>query len=619
MRPRIRTQAYLVGALPLAFLIVLLALGLMVQSRIQAGASLSQHTQLVLGHVDRIRVLVEEGSRAAIGPQLASSAARLADVRRKVNNELASLAGMVKNDPGLPRAVNALTIDLRAGLDVLDRYSGFLRDNRTAQARALAAAPSTHALSVRLDAAYNTIVNRARRDELDRIAGLRAQTMHLEIALIVAAIAGIVLTLFVAGRFGWAIAARLGHLAENARRLARGEDATPLLGNDEFADLDVVYQAMMRQIAREQQINSTLQRMLLPQELPSFDGIRIDTAYVPAAQQAEVGGDWYDAFALNDRCVCISIGDVAGHGLRAAAVMGAARIAVRTAARMHDDPGKIVEHLNRVICADEPDTMVTALVAMLDIDDGTLRYAVAGHPEAMVIQPDGETDLLPGRGIILGADSNTRYETFNAVMQEGWALLLYTDGLVEIARDYLRGVDELREAAGNEFASSAQNIAEAIQNRVLHGRAPEDDAALLFVGVTRLGIAAADRTRSSWTLDARDAESAHRAKRAILWHLGDAIRDPAQLATIELVLGELIGNVARHSPGLAEVTLARENAHTLIRVTDRGKPFAYRPNGAHADLLAESGRGLFLVRAMSNDLRVEHTEQGNVVTAVFGG
>lgn len=579
---------------------------------------MSQHTQLVLGHVDRIRILIEEGSRAATA-QTASSAARLADVHRKVDAELAALRNMVQDDPGLPSAVNSLAGDLHAGLDILARYSGFLRSNDMPQAHALAAAPSTHALSLRLDAAYNTIVNRARRDELERIAGLREQTMHLEIALIVAAIAGIVLTLFVSGRFGVTIAARLGHLAENARRLARGEDATPLLGVDEFADLDLVYQAMMRQIAREQQINSTLQRILLPQDLPSFDGIRIDTSYVPAAQQTEVGGDWYDAFAITDRCVCISIGDVAGHGLRAAAVMGAARIAVRTAARVHDDPGKIVEHLNRVICADEPDTMVTALVAMLDIDDGTLRYAVAGHPEPIVIQPDGETDLLPGRGIILGADCNTRYETFNAVMQEGWALLLYTDGLVELTRDYLRGVDELREAASDEYASSAQNIAEAIQNRVLHGRSSEDDAALLFVGVTRLGIAAADRTHSSWTLDARDAESAHRAKRAILWHLGDAIRDPVQLSTIELVLGELIGNVARHSPGLAEVTLARENAHTLIRVTDRGKPFAYRPNGAHADLLAESGRGLFLVRAMSSDLRVEHTEQGNVVTAVFSG
>jgi len=598
---------------------VLLALGLLVQSLIQAGATLGQHTQIVLGHVDRIRALIEEGSRAATSPQTNRTAERLASVRRNVNAQLAALHPLVKNHAGMSSALSALSGAALDGLNLLDRYSALVRAHRTAQARALAAAPATHTLGVRLESAYGRMADRTRRDELSRIAALRLQTMHLEIALITAAVVGIVLTLFVAGRFGVAIATRLGHLAENARRLARGEDATPLLGNDEFADLDLVYQAMMRQIAREQQVNATLQRMLLPQKLPAFDGIRIDTGYVPAARQSEVGGDWYDAFALSDRCICISIGDVAGHGLRAAAVMGAARIAVRTAARMHDDPGKIVEHLNRVIYLDEPDTMVTAFVALLDIDDGTLRYAVAGHPEPMIIRSDGETDLLPGRGIILGADPDTRYETFRAEMQEGWALLLYTDGLVEITHDYLRGVDELRQAASEEFASSAQNIAEAIQNRVLGGRASEDDAALLFVGVTRLGIAAEDRTHRSWTLDARDAESAHRAKRAILWHLGDAIRDPAQLATIELVLGELIGNVARHSPGLAEVTLAREDTRTLIRVSDRGKPFPYRPNGAHTDLLAESGRGLFLVRAMSRDLRVEHSAQCNVVTAVLNG
>jgi anti-sigma regulatory factor (Ser/Thr protein kinase) len=400
--------------------------------------------------------------------------------------------------------------------------------------------------------------------------------------------------------------------------LANGESVLPLLGNDEFADLDVVYQTMMRQIVRQQQLNSRLQNMLLPQQLPAFDGIRIDTAYVPAAQETQVGGDWYDAFTIGERRICISIGDVAGHGLRAAAIMASVRLAVRTAARMQDDPAKIVAHLNRVICADEPDTLVTALVATLDIDDGTLSYAVAGHPEPMLIDSDRRVQLLAGRGLVLGADPNATYETFNAQLHEGWALLLYTDGLIEVAGDYFKGVDDLRSAASEEAASSTQNIAEAIQQRVFHGRRADDDAAVLFIGVTRLGLAAQDRARRSWTLDATDAESAHRAKRAILWHLGDAIRDEAHLASIELVLGELIGNVARHSPGLAEVTLERQDSRTVLRVCDRGKPFEATPtNGSPADLLAESGRGLFIVRSMSQNLRIEHNGTGNVITAVL--
>jgi len=616
MRPRIRTQAYLVGALPLGFLIALLVLGLIVQSRIQAGAELSSHTQVVLAHVDRIRALVVEGSRAATGRH-ADADQKVAKARAAANAQLAQLHSLVRNDPHVPQALTALSGVTGDAFDLLQRYMLLMRTHRTAQARALGSAPSTRALSTRFESAINVFTDRVRGAELAHLAELRGQTKNVEIAIVAASIAGIILTLLVAGRFGLALARRLGHLAENARRLARGEAATPLMGDDEFSDLDLVYQAMMRQIARQQQVNETLQRMLLPQELPSFEGIRLDTAYVPASRETEVGGDWYDAFPISDRCVCISIGDVAGHGMRAAAIMGAARIAVRTAARMHDDPAAVMEHLNRVISADEPGTMVTAVVAMLDIDDGTLRYAVAGHPEPMIIRADGETELLTGRGIMLGADDHTEYQTFRAAMHEGWALLLYTDGLLEITRDYFEGVRELRAAAREEYASPAQNIAEAIQRRTFRGRPCQDDAALLFVGVTRLGLPAADRTWRSWTLDARDAEAAHCAKRAILWHLGDTIRDPDRIASIELVLGELIGNVARHSPGLAEVTLAQEDSRMLIRVGDRGKPFTYHRNGVQADPLAESGRGLFLVGVVSSDVRIEHTGTGNVITAVL--
>ncbi|HET6894765.1 MAG TPA: ATP-binding SpoIIE family protein phosphatase [Candidatus Baltobacteraceae bacterium] len=617
MRPRIRTQAYLVGALPLAFLIALLVLGLVMQSRIQAGASLSSHTQQVLEHVDRIRAFAGDGNRAATTAPIAQAGADLAKARSQAESTLAQTRGMVRDDPGVPQALSSLSRVTGDIFDLLQHYVQLKQAHRIAEARALGTAPSTRALAGRFDKVNNAFTDSVRRAELAHLAQLREQTKNIEIAIVAASLAGIILTLLVAGRFGLRLARRLGHLAENARRLARGEPATPLLGDDEFSDLDLVYQAMMRQIVRQQQVNETLQRMLLPQELPSCEGIRLDTAYVPASRETEVGGDWYDAFPISDRCVCISIGDVAGHGMRAAAVMGAARIAVRTAARMHDDPAAIMEHLNRVISADEPGTMVTAVVAMLDTDDGTLRYAVAGHPEPMIIRADGETDLLGGRGVMLGADDRTQYQTFRTALHEGWALLLYTDGLVEITRDYFKGVEELREAASEEFASSSQNIAEAIQRRTLRGRACADDAALLFVGVTRLGLSAADRTWRSWTLDACDSESAHRAKRAILWHVGDTIRDGDRIASIELVLGELIGNVARHSPGLAEVTLSQEGSRMLIRVTDRGKPFSYHLNGAHADPFAESGRGLFLVSTLSTDVRIEHTDTGNVVTAVL--
>jgi anti-sigma regulatory factor (Ser/Thr protein kinase) len=234
----------------------------------------------------------------------------------------------------------------------------------------------------------------------------------------------------------------------------------------------------------------------------------------------------------------------------------------------------------------------------------------------MLIHANGETELLSGKGLVLGAEPDAAYETFQTRLYEGSALLLYTDGLIEVSRDYFAGVEQLRKAASAEFASSAHNIAEAIQQRIFRGERADDDAALMFVCITRLGSAIADPRRHEWTLDATDAESAHRAKRAILWYLGNTMKDDAQLTLTELVLGELIGNVARHSPGLADISVEQLDGRMVLRVIDRGKPFVYSPNGA-ADPLAESGRGLFLVRTIAQDMRIEHNGTGNVITAIL--
>jgi serine phosphatase RsbU (regulator of sigma subunit) len=491
---RIRTQALLVGVVPLAFLILLLALGLMMQLSTQWGSNLEQRTQLALTYVDKIRVQLEQAGRAVTGTAK-GSAQRLATIRSNVEGDLRLMRPLVAGDRAVAVRVDRLATQVHAAMDLFDHYAAAVRKKQTAKARAMASAPSTRKLSANLSSSYEDLLTRARVDELTQIAALRDRVHIIEIALITACAIGIILTLLVSARFGLTIAQRLASLAENARRLARGEAAAPLRGNDEFADLDVVYQAMMRQIAREQQLNSRLQGMLLPQKLATFDGVRIDTSYVPAAQESAVGGDWYDAFAIGDHCICISMGDVAGHGLRAASVMASARLAVRTAARMQSDPGQIAAHLNRVISADEPDTLVTAVVALLDINDGTLRYAVAGHPEPMLIHANGETELLSGKGLVLGAEPDAAYETFQTRLYEGSALLLYTDGLIEVSRDYFAGVEQLRKAASAEFASSAHNIAEAIQQRIFRGERADDDAALMFVCITRLGSAIADPRR----------------------------------------------------------------------------------------------------------------------------
>ena len=203
------------------------------------------------------------------------------------------------------------------------------------------------------------------------------------------------------------------------------------------------------------------------------------------------------------------------------------------------------------------------------------------------------------------------------MLDEGSAIVLFTDGLVEMSRDFLAGQEELRQAIEAEYRDASQNIAQAIVKRVVAGRSARDDIALLFLCVTALGAAAFPPQRMRWTIDARSERSTRRIKRALLWQLGEMTDDDAQLPAAELIVNELLGNVARHTPGPAEVELEWNGETAIVRVCDRGRPFQPRNGAGRIELLAEDGRGLFLVRSVALDLAVEWTGDGNCVSATL--
>ncbi len=556
MQPRIRTQAYLVGALPLFFLILLLVVSFLVLRTSLEGSAAEQQTQRILGQADHVQALITDSSRAAGAYGLKHDEALLAPYRAARHNlggELQKLVAMVADQPGMPaRAQRLRALDIQ-GMSLIDVYVAALRAHNAARVRELTNAPSTRTLGTRLDAAVSDVNNAERQLELSRFTTLRRSNFFYEIALLVLSVLGIAVALFYSGRFGIGIAERLSRLGENAERLAAGVPARPLEGSDEFADLDKVYRAMMLRIAREHRIATTLQHVMLPQALPKMEGVRIDSAYTPAADEAEVGGDWYDVFAINDRCLCISVGDVAGHGLRAATLMAGARFTVRAAAR--------IRFRSRIDHAERQSRTVRGRT-------GNRRDGVRGDARPQRRQPalhrcrasSAAADLarrrdklLEGHGFILGADTLSVYETHEISMREGWAMIVYTDGVVEVERNYLEGQKRLVTAARAEYFEPSENIAEAIQNRVLGNIRSHDDSAVLFVGITKLGARSLAPAARAWTLDAREESSTRRVKRALMWHLGEIAAAHSDLAAVELILGELIGNVARHTPGPAEV------------------------------------------------------------------
>lgn len=617
-RSGIRGRTLLLSAVPLGFLLLLLALAFFLQSRNAIVADESNRLTQTLSAADRSAELLDQASRSVLAFNKSHKESDLAPYENTLAQlpiTLATLARLQANESRMLPYEQQLSRALTGGLAVITEFLGDARARDQAAQSKLVTSPRVTRLSIEIPEARVTFNSRARAFTLDRLRIVNREIRWLGVSLIVVCLSGIVVTMLLSMRFGLRITERITRLAENARRLANGEEAEHIGGDDEISELDIVYREMMARTKREHDTVMLLQRALLPERLPQVAGVRLDAAYVPAFGGAEVGGDWYDVFSINDRLLAVSVGDVAGHGLRAATIMGQARQALRTASYVDDDPSAVLGHVNRLFCRAENNVLVTAFYATLDLLTGTLRYALAGHPQPMLVKTGSDVESLPGRGFVLGIEARASFTTFEVRLDEGSAVVLFTDGLVEADRDYSRGIDELREAIEEEYRNASHNIARAIVQRVFARKTPRDDVAVLFLGVTALGAAEFPPQRMKWSLDAGLERSARRVKRALLWQLGEMSGDEADLPAAELVVSELLGNVARHTPGPAEVILEWSNANAVVRVCDRGQRFTAPDGTSHVEPLCENGRGLFLVQTMSTHFSVEWTGEGNCVSA----
>jgi serine/threonine-protein kinase RsbW len=236
--------------------------------------------------------------------------------------------------------------------------------------------------------------------------------------------------------------------------------------------------AKARRYEDEHRLAHTLQASLLPARLPAVPGLSIAVRYLASTQGADVGGDWYDVLAFPDGAADLTVGDVAGHDIGAAAAMGQMRSAARAMAGRSTGPGALIERLHNSWTNMGLDRMATLVVARLEPASGHLVVASAGHPPPMVLS-DGRARFLPiTPGAPLGAPVVAADE-WSEVLAPGDILLLYTDGLVEARRT---GVDEGMEKLA-AAAESAEPTPDEVADTVLAalGADREDDVALLAV------------------------------------------------------------------------------------------------------------------------------------------
>jgi len=380
-----------------------------------------------------------------------------------------------------------------------------------------------------------------------------------------------------------------------AGRVAAFLSAASLLGAVVVDVLGALRQSTLAtaRFAQERRIAQDLQRASLPAALPILDGISLDAVY-QAARDERVGGDWYDAFEVAGEKLIVTVGDVMGSGVDAAVTMNAVRQSIRGAAEVTFDPVTILNAAGRALVKNGADRIVTAFVGVLDLKSGTMTYASAGHPPACVRSNDGSIAMLTSTGVPLGiAIDEVEERSRSTQLRPGDLLVLYTDGLTELHRDPISGerelISSLRDIPDNVSA------AEEIRKALIAGD-PYDDVAILTLRM--LG----DREQCGFSCDVRDGEAAARLRRSVVDFLRAKGTPESWLFDAEVIVGELLGNVARHARGLAEVYVDFHAGAPALRVLDRGNgpPFASRTAAA----AEECGRGLFLVARLGSNLQI---------------
>ncbi|MEU3462225.1 SpoIIE family protein phosphatase [Streptomyces sp. NPDC006733] len=355
----------------------------------------------------------------------------------------------------------------------------------------------------------------------------------------------------------------------------------------------------------QENVADTLQDSMLPQITPRMPGCDVATRYLPGTRMGRVGGDWFDTIKLAGSRLALVVGDVMGHGLNSAAMMGQLRTAVQTMAAMGMPPAQLLRNLDDLAQRLGEHYLATCLYAVYDPIGSELVISNAGHiPPVLVRAADGRSELLDvPTGAPIGV-GGIPFETVTVRVAPGDRLVLCTDGLVEVrGQDIGAGLAALCESAAHPAASmddACDTIIRALNPR--GGR--KDDVALLMARLN--GIPRSDVATWQLARDPREAANARRLTRETLreWGLEEASE------TAELLVGELVTNAIRHADTReVELRLVRADA-LLCEVTDDDHSVPVLLNTGPED---GYGRGMRIVSRLARQWGTSRSARGKTV------
>jgi PAS domain S-box-containing protein len=363
----------------------------------------------------------------------------------------------------------------------------------------------------------------------------------------------------------------------------------------------------VRQFELARDTSLTLQRsMLSPTELPAGFAVR----YEPAVSPLEIGGDWYDVLPVGDHHIGIIVGDCVGRGLSAAAVMGQLRASARALLLTGASPATLLEQLDSV-AAFIPDAFCTTVfVAILDTRSQTLSYSSAGHVPGVLAAPESQPKLLiDARSVPLAVNRDDPRPQAAAALAAGSTLLLYTDGLVERRAEPIdAGIARVAEVMAQTITLPVDAVADAMLDRLAPDGGYDDDVAIVLYRHPGSALLIENEAIATRLTDVR-----HRLAE---WLRSEGVPD-SLAADIVLVVNEACSNSVEHAyrgrePGTMRIEATIDERHLTVRVADSG---SWKTPPADP---GTRGRGLLLMRALSDRVELDGTAEGTTVGMRFG-
>lgn len=370
--------------------------------------------------------------------------------------------------------------------------------------------------------------------------------------------------------------------------------------------------------AARQEVVQRLQDAVRP-PMPETTDAELGVHYQPADPGAPIGGDLYDWHVLPDGDIHLAVVDVTGKGVTATKDALAVTHALRLLVLEDCALDQLVTRADRILNDAYTELIATLVVARYSPSSGKLRLVGAGHPPPVLVTPDARVEMLETHGVPIGYPDAHSTDVVERELEHNQALILYTDGVIEATRDVVRGIEDLKTAASEVASYPARYLARSIVERALAGAARRDDSLALVLRHRVLTsptrpILGPFRYRFS-----PSTATVPLARHLLADWLDYQPVDPTFRDDLLFVATELCGNAVRAAsgaPASVELRAFIDQDAVVIEAEDDGAGYIYSTRSDAPDPGAEAGRGLFLVQALTDELRVERRGDRTVTRCV---